>query len=422
MPLTTPMFAIGVILSYVLPMMPFFLWFGATLGWIVMCIEAILAAPMWAVMHVTASGDEMVGSGSQGYKLVLSLILRPVLMIFGLVASFVIIQVVGDILTEVFFGVFAIGQSDGNIILKVIGYLIVAPLMYAWTMFVLIQKAFSMIHVIPEELLKWFGGAASGQLGDFANTVGGEGRGAMAGAALMSSQANSMTGKLTGDVLGKRRDVASKNAEAENKFKSLTGGMSFDQAKEGDSNFSKLGLRDKMNLNQKLESALEQFGGRDTAAGQAFMAEFNEKIGDDDTTSSQAIDSATQKGNESMYGQGASQFIGAMGQSISGGQSQAQALLSNKYKKLEKAGLTHSQITEKMSGMMSSAMTRFNSGEEGENGKPLSFSTIVGQESDKLNQEMALGQGLNGLGGLEPTPGANGKPEDDVVKGDRDGA
>jgi len=398
-PLITPMLVVGLILSYVLPMLPFFLWFGATLGWLVMCIEAIIAAPMWAIMHVTASGDEMLGSGAQGYKLVLSLILRPVLMIFGLVASFVIIEVVGDILTEIFFGVFVVGQSDGNIILKVIGYLIIAPLMYAWAMFVLIKKAFSMIHVIPEEILKWFGGAQSSQLGDFANTVGGEGNGAMGGAALMASRASGMSERLIGDKVSKSKEDANKNKEADKKFANLSGGGSLASAKDDNGNaITKKHLDKKQAINNKVESAIGQLGGEGTIGASAFQERLRENM-DKQIPAEMAISDALQHGKDTQYGEGASEFIQNMGNpekgGMAGGSVQAQSLLGNKYKKLEKAGLSHGQIRDKLEGMMSSATSRFNSGELNSKGGRASLSELMANESDKVNKEMVLGSGYN---------------------------
>lgn len=242
--LATPLFLAGLILTYILPNLPFFLWFGATIGWLVLCVEAILAAPMWAVMHLTANGDDMVGSGAQGYRLVLSLMLRPVLMILGLVVSFVMLSVVGQLFTKLFFEVFTL-NNDGNFIVW-IGGLIISPIIYLIGMYILIKKLFSMIHIIPDELLKWFGGGGS-QMGTFANTIGGE-QGGMAGAGaallgghiskegneLLRNKANAMMDKL--DKAPKKiEDKAVSNASAD----SLAGNKSQEDGNMSYSDLSK---------------------------------------------------------------------------------------------------------------------------------------------------------------------------------------
>jgi conjugal transfer/type IV secretion protein DotA/TraY len=391
-PLVTPLLAVGMVLSYVLPMMPFFLWFGATLGWLVMCIEAILAAPMWAVMHLTANGDDMVGSGSQGYRLVLSLVLRPVLMIFGLIASFVIIQVMGEILTEIFFGAFVGGQSDSNLLIKFIGYVLIAPLLYGWTMFVLIKKAFSMIHVIPEELLKWFGGAASGQLGDFANTVGGEGAGAAAGAAILAQQGGAIGGKLLQDSNAKLQGNVKDVKGAAKEFADLTG-------KEQAPGIAALPLQQRMAVNSKLKSGQEKFGGAESHAGQAYTNAFNQSIADGDSSET-ALQKANDAGLNATYGAGTSDFVNAMeaesAPSGGGGGEHAEKLLSNKYGKLSKAGLSHPEITDTLKSMIEPAMKQHTNKD---NDAPLF--KLVAKESNRVNKEMALGVGAGAVSDIQ---------------------
>ena len=72
----TPIIVTGFLLSYVFPFVPFLIWVGAITGYFLLVVEAILAAPLWAMVHLSPTGDDMMGSGKQGYKLVLSLLLR----------------------------------------------------------------------------------------------------------------------------------------------------------------------------------------------------------------------------------------------------------------------------------------------------------------------------------------------------------
>lgn len=180
--------SVGFTLCYVLPMMPFMIWIGMFLGWIILCTEALIAAPMWAVMHLSPHGDDMVGTGSQGYRLVLSLMLRPVLMIFGLIAALTIIQVLGQVINAVFFDVFVLSQQDTHYMLLLVG-IVAAPLLYCGLMWTLITKTMSIMHVIPDQLLQWFGGGGS-QLGDYGQTIGGGGSKAFAATAALGNIAS----------------------------------------------------------------------------------------------------------------------------------------------------------------------------------------------------------------------------------------
>ena len=362
--LLTFILAGGIILSYVLPMMPFFLWFGATLGWVIMCIEAILAAPMWAVMHLSPHGDDMVGTGGQGYRLVLSLMLRPVLMIFGLIASFVIIGVLGRILTEVFLGTFVIGQSDANFLIKFVGYALVSPLLYGWTMFVLIKKSFSMIHVIPEEMLKWFGGTNSPQLGDFANTVGGEQGGAMAGAALMANQAKSLTGGATDQIVGKlRNDIAQKGAEAKAHEKSVQsafgGNASKIQELQGSS------MYDQQKFMNQYDSEKKSLGGEGSVGGEAFDQAFQNISASPEgstMTTADKIGAAKSQALDKMFGtqdgQAAAAISKMTGGSLSG--SKFNSLMSDFSAKSETLrttqGITSEEANAKIGGALSDGL------------------------------------------------------------------
>lgn len=153
-PLISLMFIISNLLTVVLPFMPFFLWLGAVLGWAILCIEAVIAAPLWIMIHIHPDGDGVVGRGGAGYGMVLSLTIRPALMIMGLIAALICISVFAPMVNEMFLTAFyTIASRSGISLLQ-------TPIMigtYAMALFIVIKKSFSLIHVIPDEILKWLG-------------------------------------------------------------------------------------------------------------------------------------------------------------------------------------------------------------------------------------------------------------------------
>lgn len=165
------LFALGFTLNYVMPMMPFMIWLGCFLGWLILCVEAIIAAPIWAVMHLSMSGDDMVGTGAQGYKLVLSLMLRPALMIFGFIAALTIMQVLGQFVNMVYVDIFTMAQQEANATTILISAL-AFPALYLGCMWVIIIKSMEVVYKIPDQLLQWFGGGGS-QLAQSGESVGG---------------------------------------------------------------------------------------------------------------------------------------------------------------------------------------------------------------------------------------------------------
>lgn len=148
------MFLVSNMLTVVLPFMPFFLWLGAILGWAMLCIEAIIAAPLWIMIHIHPDGDGVVGRGGAGYGMVLSLTVRPALMIIGLICALVCIGIFANMVNELFMTAFyTIASRSGISLLQ-------TPIIlgtYAMALYVVIKKSFSLIHVIPDEILKWLG-------------------------------------------------------------------------------------------------------------------------------------------------------------------------------------------------------------------------------------------------------------------------
>jgi conjugal transfer/type IV secretion protein DotA/TraY len=156
---------IGFTLAFMLPNLPFLMWLGIILGWIIMVVEAILAAPLWAVMHLHPNGDDLTGRGGNGYMMLLGLLLRPVLTIFGLIAALVLTDVMGEFVNKVFFSVFFTGPSPSGFTAILI--VVFAMSTYTMAMIQLFKKTFSLMHVIPDQLLRWIGGGQE-QMGQYA--------------------------------------------------------------------------------------------------------------------------------------------------------------------------------------------------------------------------------------------------------------
>ena len=68
-------FAIGAILYYVLPFVPFVYFFFAVGAWIKAVFEAMVGMPLWALSFVRIDGDGLPGkSGMNGFYLLLEII------------------------------------------------------------------------------------------------------------------------------------------------------------------------------------------------------------------------------------------------------------------------------------------------------------------------------------------------------------
>lgn len=216
MPIVIPLWMAGDTLSVILPMLPYIMWFGVTIGWMVLCLEAMIAAPLWVVVHLHPDGDGVVGRGGAGYSLVLSLTLRPALMILGLISAYTMLPILGGILNETFSGAFGMVAAGGYVgiieSLAVIG-------VYIGMMFMIVRKAFSLIHVVPDEIMKWIGGAAGANMGAYAQSAAKGAEAAMFTQAALNQMSHSTTGigNLSREAMGNRESKRKELAAAQEK-------------------------------------------------------------------------------------------------------------------------------------------------------------------------------------------------------------
>jgi hypothetical protein len=95
---------IGFMLFYVLPFMPFLYFFFAVGGWIKGLFEAMVGVPLWALAHMRIDGEGLPGDAAiSGYFLIFEIFLRPILIVFGLLASVVIFAAMVKVLNEIFY-------------------------------------------------------------------------------------------------------------------------------------------------------------------------------------------------------------------------------------------------------------------------------------------------------------------------------
>jgi len=148
----------GASLSFVLPMLPFLFWNLAVTGYFLLVVEAVIAANLWAVAHLKMDGEGIAGdSARQGYILVLSLLMTPILMIFGYLVGMAIFRVTTGLLNMGFY--YALTGLSGNFFVWLVGVAVLTFLM-VMAYIVLIERSFSLVSEFPGRVLAWIGGQA----------------------------------------------------------------------------------------------------------------------------------------------------------------------------------------------------------------------------------------------------------------------
>lgn len=162
---------VGFILFYLIPFMPFLYFFFAAGAWLKGLFEAIIGAPLWALGHLRIDGEGMAGEAARdGYFMVLEIFLRPILIIFGLLASMIIFSAMVKVLHQIFgevlnslpassentvtcFSDTAAGYSNVRGPIDDLFYTIV----YAIVVYLIATSSFKLIDGIPKSIMRWIG-------------------------------------------------------------------------------------------------------------------------------------------------------------------------------------------------------------------------------------------------------------------------
>lgn len=147
---------IGLALGFLLPYMPFLIWAGAIVGWVVSVVVMLVAAPVWITSHLHPNGDGIASQYSApGYMIVIELLLRPFLMLFGLIMVITLPDPMLGFFSTEFYSMFASLLADTRpdpwtFVMKI--------LLFAVTCWVLMMLVFNTIATASDNVMKWIGG------------------------------------------------------------------------------------------------------------------------------------------------------------------------------------------------------------------------------------------------------------------------
>ncbi|WP_165982904.1 DotA/TraY family protein [Dankookia rubra] len=146
----------AVMLAFILPVQPYIVFTIQIFAWIILVCEAVVAAPIWAFAHLKLEGEGVAGEATHaGYRLMLTIFLRPVLMVIGMVVGMMIFMLASGLISTTYFGAarIALGGNNAGLIGAGAHMLIGATLSV-----VAAQHCYSLVHTLPDRILRWVGG------------------------------------------------------------------------------------------------------------------------------------------------------------------------------------------------------------------------------------------------------------------------
>lgn len=201
--------------AYGLPLIPFLVWISAIVGWIILSVEAIVAAPLWLISHALPEGEGFAGMGARaGYALFFSLLFRPLLLILSLFVCMIVMSASGPLI-GLLFGTYAEslrGISGSYGITGAVSLMI----MLGAAISLLTWKMFSMSTEMADRILRWVGQLIANLGDDNAKGMVQEARGgAQQGAEKFSQAADKMLVSKTDSKEAGRTGRAATDAQNE---------------------------------------------------------------------------------------------------------------------------------------------------------------------------------------------------------------
>jgi hypothetical protein len=150
-------------ISYVLPMVPYVMWMAGVCGWIILVCEAMIAVPLWMLAHMTIGGDGLHGRAIEGWGLLFNVMFRPTLMILGLFLSYFVFDCMSWLIRESFGIAVGFVLANGWFVTNLIGIVVLLNI------FVMLQvttaiTSFRMIALLPHHLPRLLGFTAANRV------------------------------------------------------------------------------------------------------------------------------------------------------------------------------------------------------------------------------------------------------------------
>lgn len=154
--LVISLLAAGAMMSFYIPMIPFIAWITGVIKWVVSVVEAMISAPIWGAAHIHPDGDDAVGRAGPGYFIILSMIMRPLLMLFGLICSIAVANPIAHLVNGGYMMAVSGAMHDSA---NGLGALVAYSVIYVIIMTTVLHAVFSLINWIPDMVMRWMGSA-----------------------------------------------------------------------------------------------------------------------------------------------------------------------------------------------------------------------------------------------------------------------
>ncbi len=182
--------SMGILIGIFTPMLPFMKFVLSVMTWLALVVESLVCAPLMALAYLTPYGEGFGGQKVEpSYHIIIHTFLRPVMTIFGLIASILLFNIAAHLVTTFYQAITSsAGAFKG-------GMYVVAKVafgnMYVSMLYTCLNMSLKVMDTFAKHATRWIGGNSHEEnMGDAAQTI----AVAEKGSAMMSQFAGSLGG------------------------------------------------------------------------------------------------------------------------------------------------------------------------------------------------------------------------------------
>ena len=153
----------GILIAYVLPMIPWVLWMAGVCGWIILVCEAMIAVPLWMLAHMTVGGDGLHGRAIEGWGLLFNVVFRPTLMVIGLFLGYFVFACMSYLIRQTFGIAAGFALSNGWLVTNFLGVAVLLNI-FVMTHITAALMSFRLVALMPHHLPRLIGFSAANRV------------------------------------------------------------------------------------------------------------------------------------------------------------------------------------------------------------------------------------------------------------------
>jgi conjugal transfer/type IV secretion protein DotA/TraY len=226
--LITIMILVGLMHSFVLPMLPMIMIFTMGVSWLIMFLEGAVAGVLWAFVFIRMDGQEFFDQKqSPGVGLLFNLLLRPALGMLAFCGMLVLLPALLNALNQAWLTAFSLQSGNHGLSVVSLWQWVAQLVMFCWMQWTLTLRLTGLIPTIADRVGHWMGISSTSGYGDSQETTAHIGALVAASNALGRAPIGGGGGRQRGPGGGGGGDIPRGNPEARKPSQGKSGANKF---------------------------------------------------------------------------------------------------------------------------------------------------------------------------------------------------